>query len=185
MLPHTPSRFTGTIGASTPFMMRSMPRRNGSNWPMRVICPSAKMQTTSPFLIALRGFAQRMDHFARPLLGGNRNRADDFRERLDVRQIVDRLVDQETDRPVGGSDEQQRIHERHVIADEQRAARFGNVLAPFDANAIDRVRRSPEHEPHQRIRQQVDGIGGGDEGQNRAVEENSCAQFDEEIRENT
>ncbi len=53
MLPHTPSRFTGTMGASTPFMMRSMPRRNGSNWPMRVICPSAKMQTTSPERIAL------------------------------------------------------------------------------------------------------------------------------------
>ena len=36
------------IGTSTPFMMRSMPRRNGSIWPMRVIWPSGKMQTTSP-----------------------------------------------------------------------------------------------------------------------------------------
>ena len=40
------------IGAFTSFITRSKPRRNGSNWPMRVICPSAKMQMTSPFLIA-------------------------------------------------------------------------------------------------------------------------------------
>ena len=49
MLPQTPSSATGMIGASTSFMMRSNPRRNGSRWPMRVIWPSAKMQTTSPF----------------------------------------------------------------------------------------------------------------------------------------
>ena len=48
MLPHTPSRFTGTIGTSTPFMIRSSPRRNGSSCPVRVICPSAKMHTISP-----------------------------------------------------------------------------------------------------------------------------------------
>ena len=47
MLPHTPSRFTGMMGTSTPFMMRSRPRRKGNNWPVRVICPSAKMQTIS------------------------------------------------------------------------------------------------------------------------------------------
>jgi len=40
------------MGALTSFMMRSKPRRNGSRWPMRVICPSAKMQTTSPARMA-------------------------------------------------------------------------------------------------------------------------------------
>ena len=35
-----------------PLMMRSMPRRNGSNWPVRVIWPSAKMQTISPSRMA-------------------------------------------------------------------------------------------------------------------------------------
>ena len=52
----------------------------------------------------------------------------------------------------------QRIHERHVIRNKKRAARLRNVFASFHANAIDRVRRRPEHEPQQRIRQQVDGI---------------------------
>ena len=47
MLPHTPSRFMGTMGTATSFMMRSRPRRKGSIWPVRVICPSAKMQTIS------------------------------------------------------------------------------------------------------------------------------------------
>ena len=47
MLPHTPSRLTGMMGTSTPFMMRSRPRRKGSIWPVRVIWPSAKMQTIS------------------------------------------------------------------------------------------------------------------------------------------
>ena len=51
-LPSTPSSATGMMGASTSFMMRSKPRRNGSICPMRVIWPSAKMQTTSPFRMA-------------------------------------------------------------------------------------------------------------------------------------
>ena len=65
------------IGASTSFMMRSKPRRNGSNWPMRVIWPSAKMQTTSPFADGVAGGLQRLDQFARALLGGNGNHAED------------------------------------------------------------------------------------------------------------
>ena len=52
MLPQTPSRQTGMIGASRPFMIRSKPRRKGSICPMRVIWPSAKMQTTSPSRMA-------------------------------------------------------------------------------------------------------------------------------------
>ena len=48
MLPHTLSRCTGITGASTPFMIRDIPLRNGSIWPVRVICPSAKMHTRSP-----------------------------------------------------------------------------------------------------------------------------------------
>ena len=52
MLPQTPSRQIGMIGASTSFMIRSNPRRNGRSWPIRVIWPSAKMTTTSPLRIA-------------------------------------------------------------------------------------------------------------------------------------
>ena len=37
--------------ASTSFMIRSKPRRNGSSWPVRVIWPSAKMHAISPLLM--------------------------------------------------------------------------------------------------------------------------------------
>src|SRR6267143_2002390 len=50
--PHTPSRFTGMMGTSTPLIMRSIPRRKGSIWPIRVICPSGKIPTISPFFSA-------------------------------------------------------------------------------------------------------------------------------------
>ena len=76
------------IGASTSFMMRSKPRRNGSKWPMRVIWPSAKMQTTSPARMASLAVLQRLDHFARALLGGDGNDAEDAREGLDPGQFV-------------------------------------------------------------------------------------------------
>ena len=36
------------IGTCRPFTIRSKPRRNGSSVPVRVICPSGKMQTISP-----------------------------------------------------------------------------------------------------------------------------------------
>ena len=56
------------MGASTSFMMRSMPRRNGSIWPMRVIWPSAKDAHDLAVLDRLARLPQRMDHLARPLL---------------------------------------------------------------------------------------------------------------------
>ena len=52
MLPQTPCRWIGMIGASVPRTMYSKPRRKGSNMPVRVSWPSAKMQTTSPFRMA-------------------------------------------------------------------------------------------------------------------------------------
>src|SRR5580658_1810658 len=102
MLPQTPSRFTGTIGAFTPFMILSMPRRNGRSWPIRVIWPSAKMQTTSPLRMA--SLASRREWIM------SRGRS---------------------------GEEQERVNERHVIGDEQGAAGFGDVVAAFDADAID------------------------------------------------
>ena len=48
MLPHTPSRYTGTMGHRTPDAIRSSPRLNLSRFPVRLIDPSAKMQTTWP-----------------------------------------------------------------------------------------------------------------------------------------
>ena len=77
-----------------------------------------------------------------------------------------------------------RVHKRHVVADEQRAAAFGNVLASFDAYAIDRMCCHPQHEAQQRIRQQIDRVRGGDKRQDRAVEKNTGRRLMENIREN-
>ena len=89
------------------------------------------------------GFAKRLQHFARPQFGGNRYGANHLRERLYVRQIVDALEHQKADGPVGGRDQQKRVNERHVVRDEKRAARFGDVFAPLDANAVQRSASPP------------------------------------------
>ncbi len=47
-LPHSRSRHTGITGTSSPSTMRSKPRLNGSRLPVRLMAPSAKMQTTWP-----------------------------------------------------------------------------------------------------------------------------------------
>ena len=117
--------------------------------------------------------AQGPQHFARAKLGGNGNRADQFCEGLYERQVVDVFEDQEADGAVGGSDQQQRVHERHVIGHEKRAAGFGDVVAALDADAIDRMRRQPEHEAHQRIRQQDDDVDRGAQREDRRDQENA------------
>ena len=43
------------------------------------------------------GFAQGLEHFARPKLGGNRNGANHFRKRLYIGKIVNALEHQEAD----------------------------------------------------------------------------------------
>ena len=140
---------------------------------MRVIWPSAKMQTISPARIASLALRSDVQHFARTQFGGNRNRADHFRERLDERMVVDALVHQEADGPVGGRDSSSASTNDMWLADEQRAAGFGDVFAAFDADAIDRVRRNPEHQAHQRIGQQDRRVRGGAQREHRADQENA------------
>ncbi len=54
MLPHTPSKQTGMIGALMPSAICSKPGRKRNRLPVRVIAPSAKMHTTCPRLISSR-----------------------------------------------------------------------------------------------------------------------------------
>ena len=42
--------------------------------------------------------------------------------------------------PVGGGQEQQSVHQGDVVADEERAAFGGDILAAIDADAINRMR---------------------------------------------
>ena len=144
---------------------------------MRVICPSAKMQTTSPLLDGLAGFAQGMDHVARTKLRGNGDRAHHFGERLDVRMVVDVLEHEEADVAIGGSEKQEGVDERHVIGDEERAAGFGDVVAAFDAYAVKGVGDHPEHEAEEGIGQEINGIAGGEESEDGAVEKNPSGRL--------
>ena len=75
------------------------------------------------FAVANRvaGGVERVEHFARPLLGRNRNRAEELRERLDRWLFVDVLEDEERD---GRSVEaiSKSASTTKVVADEKRAA---------------------------------------------------------------
>ena len=70
----------------------------------------------------IAGRLQRLDHFARALFGGDGDDAEDARERFDVRQFVMPLVHHEPHLPVRGREQQQGVHKRNVVANEQRAA---------------------------------------------------------------
>ena len=102
------------------------------------------------------GGLQRLDHFARALFGGNRNDAKDFGQGLEVGPFVDAFVHHDAHLPVGGSQQQHGVHKGNVVADKERAAFFGNVVPPENADAIQRMRRAPEQKPQQRIRHQPD-----------------------------
>ena len=173
MLPQTPSRFTGTIGASTPFIIRSMPRRKGQQ--LADAGDLAFGENADDFAVAdgVAGFAQGMDHVARAELRRNGNGANHFGEGLDVRLVVDVLEHEETDGAIGGGDEEERVHERHVIGNEESAAGFGDVVAAFDADAVDGVGDHEEDQAQEGIGQQINRIGGGDEREDGAVEKNA------------
>ena len=175
MLPQTPSRFTGMIGASTPFMMRSMPRRKGSSWPMRVIWPFGEDADDFAALDRVGGFAQRVKHFAGPQLGGNRNRANHFRERLDVRQIVNAFEHQES----GSGDRSKRsaaARPRTTCGSRRKARRRIPGCSRAPRRGCDKIDAS---RPRARIAPANPAAGKsnnrGDQRQDRAVEENSRA----------
>ena len=126
------------IGASRFFMMRSKPRWNGSNCPMRVIWPSAKMQTTSPLRMASLAVCSAWISSRGRCSDETGMARENFGERLDPAAFVNALEHQETDGPVGGGDEQQRVGEGQMIADEQRAAFGRDIVAPDDADSVDR-----------------------------------------------
>ena len=112
-------------------------------------------------LDGLAGGAQGLEHFARAQFGGNGNGAQDAGKGLYPGQLVDAFVDDEAHLPVGGGQEQQRVHEREVVADEERAAFGGDIVPAIHADAIKRMREHPQHEPQQGIGQQPDHVNGG------------------------
>ena len=101
---------------------------------------------------------QRGEQFARTLFGRNGNGIPDFCERFYPRFFVDVFEHQKTDGPVGRSDEQERVGEGNVVANEERAAFFRNVISANNADAINGIRHTPQGETQQRIGQQPHGV---------------------------
>ena len=114
------------------------------------------------------GLAERTQHLARAQLGGDGDDAENLRKGLDERMIVDALEHEEANGPVGGSDEQAGVHERHVIRDEERTTALGDVVAAFDVNAIDGMREHPQEQAQQ-------GIGHQENGGERRRQRHPCA----------
>ena len=100
------------------------------------------------------------------LLARNRNGLHHAREGLNDAVVVDALVHEEADGPVGRRDQQRHIDKRHVIADQQRAGLLREVVAAEHLDAVDGVGDEEENQAAEPLRQQhqnVDRAGGGDE----------------------
>ena len=61
--------------------------------------------------------------------------------------------------------QQNAVHPRHMVRDQQRPAPFRNVLLADHTDPIDRAARQPEQEPDRDVRQQTEGV---DHHRNRA-----------------
>ncbi len=70
-----------------------------------------------------------------------------------------------------------------MIRNEQRAAGFGNVVAPVDADAVHGMRHEPQDEPQERIGQQIDCVNRRDQREHGAIEENSRRRLMQDARE--
>ena len=101
---------------------------------------------------------QSGEQFAWPLFGRDRNGFPDFGEWFHPPFFVDTLEHQKADGPVGRGDEQQCVGEGNVVADEERAAFFRNVIAANDADAVNAMRDAPQAESQERVRHQQQNV---------------------------
>src|SRR6185437_2635752 len=121
------------------------------------------------FILAqgVAGGAQGADHFAGTLFAGDGDGLHHAGEGLDEAAVVDALVHEEADGPVGGGDEKRDIDERHVIADEKSAGALREVVAAENFDAVDGVGDEEEDEAAEPFGQEdenVNSAGRGDDG---------------------
>jgi hypothetical protein len=96
---------------------------------------------------------------------GNRDDLHDPGEWLHQRVIIGTLKHEETNRTVNRGEQQNRIHHRNMVRDQQRTALGRNMVTACQMDAIQGMGRDPQQEPQQGIGQQVEHIDCGQDGE--------------------
>ena len=123
-LPHSPRSAIGTTGTGRRSRIFSTPRLNSFISPSRVSLPSGK--DADDFAVgelgvdAVEGLLQRGRILARRRDGNGARGAEDEAHDRDLEDVV---IHDEPHRPPHAATDHQRIHEAHVIADDERRAR--------------------------------------------------------------
>ena len=177
MLPHTPSRWTGTIGTSRPSTIFSSPPLNGSRLPVRLMAPSAKMQTISPCFSFSR--ACRIEFDDGPRHGNGVHQAEEPAQRFG---IIIRAPYHEADEARDRSSDQQTVDMRDVIGDQQRGSARGNIRRAPDADPVERMGEHPEDEANQEIRYLADDVDRARQCRLRRKSEPACRRRDAGVR---
>ena len=120
---------------------------------MRVIWPSAKMQTTSPFWIASLAVCSDLSMSRGRSSGGNRNGPQSARQRFHPARFVNCLEHHEAHGPVGRSDgAAARPRTKHDCRRTARRPWAGMLSRPMHPHAIERVRGDPQDEAQEASR---------------------------------
>ena len=151
------------IGAPVPRWISRTPGLNDCSCPERVMPPSGKMQTSSPFCSAARAVSMA----SRAALGVLRigiAAHDSCTGRASTNWSSRPPSIDHPHRPRRGGEEQQAVEPGDVIGHQERAALLGQVLALIEADAVDGVGDEPGQELDRGLRDQEDDV---DEDGNR------------------
>ncbi len=121
------------------------------------MAPSAKMQTTWPASSSRRALTSD-SHNVTARAGPHRNRFRQAEEPVERFHLVIRAVHHEADETLHARADQKAVHMRDVIRHQQRRAAERNIFRAHDADAEHRVGEHPQHEAHQKIRNQAHAV---------------------------
>ena len=94
-------------------------------------------------------------------LARNRDGLHHLGEGFNVGVVVNAFEHQEADGAIGGRDEKRDIDERHVVADQQSAGFFREVVAADHAHAIDGARGEEKNQAAEPLGEQVENVSRG------------------------
>ena len=124
------------IGAPVPRWISRTPDLNDCSWPERVMPPSGKMQTSSPFCSAARAVSMAL----RAALGVLRMGMPPMMRAEAAGPPVgeQRAVDHHPHRARRGGEQQQAVEPGDVVGRQHAAALLGQVFALIEADAVER-----------------------------------------------